>query len=179
MFATAWHVVEPLVNDEGALSLVSADKKLVLNDHTSKMGFARIGPRSSDTAVIFAETTSSPFQESDLLPILPIESMLARGADLGWLGFPGLVEPELCFFHGHVSGFLADPPTYLIDGVAINGVSGGPAFDSRCHLIGLVSAYIPNRIDEHTVLPGLTALVPINVLRYWAETQMGATVKGR
>jgi hypothetical protein len=34
---------------------------------------------------------------------------------------------------------LKAPPVYLVDGVAINGVSGGPVFDDRCHLVGLVS----------------------------------------
>lgn len=101
---------------------------------------------------------------------------MPRGSEVGILGFPGLVEPELCFFKGSVSGFLNQPPTYLIDGVAINGVSGGPAFDSRAHLIGLVSAYIPNRVDESTTLPGLMSLMPISAIRFYLETSMKAHV---
>jgi hypothetical protein len=102
--------------------------------------------------------------------------MMPKGAPIGWMGFPGITEPELCFFHGHVSGYVGDPPTYLIDGVAINGVSGGPAFDNRAHLIGLVSAYIPNRVNPHTTLPGLMAAVPINAIRLFMEANMGATI---
>jgi hypothetical protein len=49
---------------------------------------------------------------------------------------------------------LRKPPVYLVDGVAINGVSGGPVFDDRCHLAGLVSAYLPNRVAPNTTLPG-------------------------
>ena len=47
--------------------------------------------------------------------------------------------------------------SYLIDGVAINGVSGGPVFVSQKglpELIGSVSAYILNRQQGDT-LPGL------------------------
>jgi len=44
----------------------------------------------------------------------------------------------------------------LVDGVAINGVSGGPALSTMggLFLMGVVSAYIPNRATGET-LPGL------------------------
>ncbi|HVO45571.1 MAG TPA: hypothetical protein VMT29_04480, partial [Steroidobacteraceae bacterium] len=50
--------------------------------------------------------------------------------------------------------------TYLVDGVAINGVSGGPAFScavGSVQMIGLVSAYIPNRATGE-VLPGVAVV---------------------
>ena len=87
--------------------------------------------------------------------------MLPRGTAIGWLGYPGLVFPELCFFHGVVSGHLETPPVYLIDGVAINGVSGGPAFDPSGLVVGLVSAYLPNRLHPDTTLPGLMIVTPL------------------
>ena len=46
---------------------------------------------------------------------------------------------------------------YLIDGVAINGVSGGPVFTvfkNMIMIIGVVSAYAPNRATGEA-LPGL------------------------
>jgi hypothetical protein len=50
---------------------------------------------------------------------------------------------------------------YLVDGVAINGVSGGPAFyikDGReIRVMGVVSAYAPNRATGET-LPGLSVV---------------------
>jgi hypothetical protein len=49
------------------------------------------------------------------------------------------------------------PSAYLVDGVAINGVSGGPAFHLGEHfpiIIGVVSAYIANRVTGET-LPGM------------------------
>jgi hypothetical protein len=51
---------------------------------------------------------------------------------------------------------------HLGDGVAINGVSGGPAFamtdgDVDVQMVGVVSAYVPNRLTGET-LPGLAVV---------------------
>jgi hypothetical protein len=47
----------------------------------------------------------------------------------------------------------------LIDGVAINGVSGGPVIlrraDDTVRIIGAITAYMPNRLTSGT-LPGLS-----------------------
>lgn len=150
--------------------------RLFFRVRPTKWASILIGSPKHDTGLIVVKTGNTLYEPSDLLPLPPFDSTLARGADIGWLGFPGLFESELCFFHGHISGYLNDTPTYLVDGVAVNGVSGGPAFDNRAHLIGLVSAYIPNRVDAQTTLPGLMALVPINVIRYWMEHRLRATV---
>ena len=61
---------------------------------------------------------------------------------------------DLCFFTGHVSSWLANEESYLIDGVAINGVSGGPAFSNDPEFCGVVTAYIPNRATGES-LPGV------------------------
>ena len=54
-------------------------------------------------------------------------------------------------------GLMATTP-YLVDGVAINGVSGGPAFFSGAVLSrGRSLAYIPNR-NTGEVLPGLAVV---------------------
>ncbi|MFA5874633.1 MAG: trypsin-like peptidase domain-containing protein [Anaerolineales bacterium] len=176
IFATAWHVVKDMVDSTDDIQLVSADKQKTFSSRTDLISFAALGNSLYDTALIIAKTGDPIVSQSDLLPILPTDSMLARGAEIGWLGFPGVVEPEPCFFHGYISGYLRNPPTYLVDGVAINGVSGGPAIDNRAHLIGLVSAYLPNRLDKTTTLPGMTALIPINAIRYYMEHVLGADV---
>jgi len=111
--------------------------------------------------------------------MLPSNSLLRRGADIAWLGFPGVFEPELCFFHGFISGFKADPPRYLVDGNAMRGVSGGPAFDNRAHLIGLVSAYTcdeqeGDEQEGQPILPGVLLVVPINLIRRYAEAMLEA-----
>jgi hypothetical protein len=176
MFATAWHVVEDLVRSPDDISLVSADKQSSFDSRTDEISFFSLGDAVFDTALIRVKTGKPFLKDTEVLPVFPFESVLSRGADIGWVGFPGIVEPELCFFHGYVSGYLNDPPTYLVDDVAINGVSGGPAFDNRAHLIGLVSAYIPNQVDEHTTLPGLMALMPINAICYFMQHKLGARV---
>lgn len=80
------------------------------------------------------------------------------GVDVGWLGFPALYPASLCFFSGAVSARLEYSRTYLIDGVAIHGVSGGPVFHTshsgEPQIIGCVSAYHANRAAGET-LPGL------------------------
>jgi hypothetical protein len=48
--------------------------------------------------------------------------------------------------------------SYLIDGVAINGVSGGPVFaeilPNTPEIVGTISAYMPNR-QRGDALPGM------------------------
>lgn len=174
--ATAWHVLSSLPQTSDDIRLTSTNKTKVLSSDKNQMVFHPLGESRYDTGLIIVNTGEPLLKESELLPIFPHDSVLARGADVGWLGFPGLAEHELCFFHGFISGYLNDPPTYLVDGVAVHGVSGGPVFDNRAHLIGMVSAYIPNRIDRQTTLPGLLAITPINAIRYWMEQRMEATV---
>lgn len=82
---------------------------------------------------------------------------MKQGVELGWCGFPAVASRDLCFFTGHNSSWLKEEGSYLVDGVAINGVSGGPAFSSDNVLTGLVSAYIPNRSTGES-LPGVCVL---------------------
>jgi hypothetical protein len=176
MLATAWHVIKDAVGTSSALSLISSDGLRMLNSTADKISYMQLGDDAFDTAIIMVESSTPLIDINALLPIMPSESMLARGSEIGWLGFPGIAEPELCFFTGVVSGYLHNPPNYLVDGVAINGVSGGPVFDNRCHLVGMMTAYIPNQIDEKTTLPGLSSVTPINSIRFWAEEILGARV---
>lgn len=92
------------------------------------------------------------------LPLLGDKSFVRTGVRLGWLGYPHLVErgTRCCFFSGSVSDFIDH--RYFVDGVAIHGVSGGPAFcpdkDGNVTIIGSISGYQPNRQDGES-LPGL------------------------
>lgn len=169
MLATAWHVLRDSVGSTSPLTLTSSDSLKEWRSTSDKITYMQLGVEAFDTALIMVESTEPLMNVDGLLPILPFESHMARGAEIGWLGFPGIAESELCFFTGVVSGYLHNPPGYLVDGVAINGVSGGPVFDNRCHLIGMMTAYIPNQIDDRMTLPGLSAVTPINAIRLWAE----------
>ena len=176
MFATAWHVVKDVVQTADPLELIRQDGTPLSKLTTGPVAVYPVGPPECDTALICAPTREPLVDPSALLAI-PLETMLPRGADVGWLGFPGLAYPELCFFRGVVSGYSERPPIYLIDGVAINGVSGGPAFDRTGLLIGLVSAYVPNQLDERRTLPGLMILTPLNMVRLWMQEIFRATVR--
>ena len=96
----------------------------------------------------------------DTLPEVPIEHVPSQiavpsGEEVGWLGFPALVTSDTpCFFSGHMSVYAER--RYFIDGVAIPGVSGGPAFryslhDKKLQILGSVTAY--SRSGQS--LPGL------------------------
>jgi hypothetical protein len=112
-----------------------------------------------DTAGIVFSKGDMPFP-GDVLPLLDEGKLMRAGSAVGWVGFPGLAKSNLCFFSGHISAFVNDPDMYLVDGVAINGVSGGPAFrvdGAAVEIIGVVSAYIPNRATGE-VLPGVAVV---------------------
>lgn len=176
MFATAWHVVEDIAGSDESLYMIAADGKTVCEAKAGCYAIFPLGSEAFDTALVMVRSPEEIVSQSDLLPIFGPESQMPRGTEIGIVGFPGIVGSEFCFFKGMISGYLHDPPTYLVDGVAINGVSGGPAFDNRAQVIGLVSSYIPNQIDANMTLPGLTTLVPIGLVRYWMETKMNARV---
>lgn len=87
------------------------------------------------------------------------DDAVRQGIQIGWCGFPAVAPNDLCFFAGHISAHLKDRRSYLVDGVAINGVSGGPAFvrsnsSYPVDVCGVVTAYIPNRATGET-LPGV------------------------
>jgi len=111
-----------------------------------------------DTAAIVLDRGDLEFPP-DPLPLTPSGMFLRVGSKIGWLGFPAVQHANLCFFAGHVSAWVEDLSAYLVDGVAINGVSGGPAFSlssaGSVSIIGVVSAYVPNRATGET-LPGLS-----------------------
>lgn len=90
---------------------------------------------------------------------------LKVGNEVGWLGFPAIPRADLCFFGGRVSAYLEDEAAYLVDGVAINGVSGGPAFcfPEAPTIMGILSAYVPNRATGQT-LPGLSVVRDVSHL---------------
>jgi hypothetical protein len=80
------------------------------------------------------------------------------GFEVGWLGYPYIEPYVLCFFSGCISARREERKAYLIDGVSINGVSGGPVFYSNeadgVKIVGIVSAYKANRATG-SALPGL------------------------
>jgi hypothetical protein len=171
--ATAAHVVdladyweEPIRIDHvtsGKSVVVRRDQRAVLLDK----------PR--DTAAVLFARGDLPLP-SDPLPLAPKDKYVRVGNEIGWLGFPAIPAANLCFFTGNVSAWLGAQCAYLVDGVAINGVSGGPAFHVlveeekvKVVVMGVVSAYVPNRATGE-VLPGLSVVRDVTQFHELAPT---------
>lgn len=113
--------------------------------------------RVNDSAVVLFDKAELKLPET-LIPLAPIGKPINIGCEVGWLGFPSIEQFTLCFFSGNVSARQDARKAYVLDGVAINGVSGGPVFFSAgeggVHMIGTMTAYQPNRRGGDS-LPGL------------------------
>ena len=118
---------------------------------------------SRESAVLLFDPGDLDLPEN-LLPLIPSDKIMKVGTEIGWVGFPAVEPNTLCFFSGVISAHIRNQTAYLIDGVAINGVSGGPVFtnmgedlgidDEEPRIIGFVTAYMANRTSRET-LPGL------------------------
>jgi Trypsin-like peptidase domain len=104
--------------------------------------------RPNDSAVVLFLKGELQLPESPIA-LLPMNEPCSIGVDVGWLGYPAIEPDSLCFFAGTMSARQATRKAYLVDGVAINGVSGGPVFHcptpDRVQVIGCVTAYHANR----------------------------------
>ena len=127
--------------------------------------------RERDTAAVVFSKDSLKIPDRTL-NLTPEGKVLKVGFEIGWLGYPAVYQQELCFFSGRISRFATGLSGYLVDGVAINGVSGGPAFwngGQRITLIGVVSAYLVNRATGET-LPGLSLVRDVYQFRELSKT---------
>src|SRR5215207_6888607 len=75
-----------------------------------------------DSSSIMVRASELPFEVEPLQLIDPMH-YIRVGVEVAWMGFPSVAYPELCFFRGCVSAFIESRSSYLVDGVAINGVS--------------------------------------------------------
>jgi hypothetical protein len=153
--ATALHVVSYAHEWRQPIKLehYPSATKMFLSDPTQR---AILTDPGTDSAVIIIAPGTLGLPD-DSLPLLPVSTVLAVASEVGWLGFPALAPDTLCFFQGSISARYQDH-SYLIDGVAINGVSGGPVFledQTGVQIVGTISAYFPNRATGDA-LPGLS-----------------------
>lgn len=98
MVITAWHVLENLTGSNGELRLVSVDGSKEFSDMSDIIGYKRLGKAVFDTALIYLETNEPLIEIGDMLPVFPADSILGRGAEVGWLGFPGIAECRIVLF---------------------------------------------------------------------------------
>jgi hypothetical protein len=80
---------------------------------------------AKDSAVIMMPVGKLDLPEQPIT-LRPTDDRLPIGVEVGWLGYPAIQRDTLCFFSGSVSAWQDFRNAYLIDGVAINGISGGP-----------------------------------------------------
>ena len=121
---------------------------------------ARLGKLDAALLIVPAPDLPQP-----AVPMLEKDDSLTVGTEVGWLGFPHLA-PGLCFFSSKISAIHEDE--ILVDGTAINGVSGGPVFCATprgLRIVGSLSAYLPNVVDQRTTLPGLSVINDISAHR--------------
>ncbi len=112
---------------------------------------------ATDSAIVLFVKGDLQFPQVPVT-LLPVDEPCKIGSDVGWLGYPGIEPNTLCFFAGTVSARQAQGHSYLIDGVSIHGISGGPVFHCTApnvvQVIGIVTAYHANRATGEA-LPGL------------------------
>ena len=156
-FATAAHVVDHADDWKEPIKLIHYVTKteLFVTD-ADRVIFL---DRSRDSASIMLFSNFDIGLPPDTLPLMGAKEILPIGEEVGWLGFPSIALSNLCFFTGRISAHLVRYDSYFIDGVAINGVSGGPVIYVQPDIfspkiIGTVTAYMPNKIHGDT-LPGL------------------------
>lgn len=139
------------------------------NPEWLKQGDQEIFPDSKgDSAMILLPHRDLSLPQ-DPIELFPVETALPVGTEVGWIGYPAVFD--LCFFSGRISGSIGDfgsgRHAYLIDVVAISGVSGGPVIVKSerwgTRIIGSISAYYVNRAKGEA-LPGLSVAQDVSHL---------------
>lgn len=155
--ATAAHVINHAHYWEEPIRIIHATSdKSVLLHATERM--ILIHEQTDSAGLLFDKKDLS--LPTEKIKLIPQEERLKAGVEIGWLGFPAIRNAGLSFFSGRISTYVEEDFTYFVDGVAINGVSGGPAFcleNAEFQLIGIVSAYIPN-LATGQILPGVAVV---------------------
>ena len=160
--ATAAHVVRDasmwdlkiIVRHEGVdepCMLVPSPSRVILLDPVLDSAYVS-GPLPRSWNEVLPET---PIRHAPP----PTERQIKLGVEVGWLGYPDIVPGKMCFFSGRISQVAER--RYFIDGVAVPGVSGGPAFlytaavePPGLRFLGSVSAYHAARLGGEAI-PGL------------------------
>lgn len=137
--ATALHVVEYADTWKQPIRLTHhlSSEQLFLKDPEHII----ITDGETDSAVILFQKPAFELP-SELIEFLPLGTPLSIGNEVSWLGFPSIEPSTLCFFSGNISAWQDFRKTYLIDGVAINGVSGGPVLYVKPMVSKLLASFL-------------------------------------
>lgn len=154
VIATAFHVVDYANKWRQPIKISSSGESVFLEYDSRVIPTAP----NKDSALIITRKGLLSLPDT-ALPFIEEGKRLRDGVQIGWCGYPFIAPNNLCFFSGRVSTWLKESESYLVDGVAINGVSGSPAFNvhagSKPRLIGMLTAYIPSKATGES-LPGVS-----------------------
>lgn len=154
--ATAYHVVGHAHEWQQLIRVkhFSTGKEVVLSNDKRAIF---VYPDKDLAFIMFPSIEKGLTLPSDDLSTISHTKRMRVGVEIGWCGFPYIQQDDLCFFNGHISCWIEGEKAYLVDGVAINGVSGGPAIQMNAEVMGVVSAYIPNKATGGN-LPGVCVI---------------------
>ena len=169
-FATAWHVIDDVLSD-GRFVMFRSHDKLAIDVDTEMVTTARLGPPEFDLGLVFFRTVDDLLPLDEMMP-LRLRTIPSLGESLGWYGYPGSLEHEPMFCRGSIACFKTEPHSYLINGVAYPGMSGGAVADQYGWVVGVVSEWWEDGGLPH--IPGMLQAVPSAMIRYVLEDRMGA-----
>lgn len=173
--ATASHVIEPAIQPgwEQPILITQSDGESIHIYPHDRWIVPRLDNGDSAAIVVRKESLIVP----NKLIQLQEEATTPIGSKVGWLGYPSLINASIIqpsFFSGVISNIFPHPLNqYVIDGVSIHGVSGGPVFylsdNCRdCFIIGSISSYHVNRVPVGNNLeswPGLLISHNVSVFK--------------
>jgi hypothetical protein len=145
--AESWKVPLKLIHHQSGSEIFLEDQDRIIEIDSAR-----------DSASILLGRPTGGFLPVEELLMMDSTQFKKAGVEVAWAGYPAIAHPTLCLFTGTIAAFVNHDDSYLIDGVAINGVSGGPVFsaypDGSPEILGTISAYMPNRL-RGDALPGM------------------------
>lgn len=173
IFATAWHVIEDLLEEEEFILFRHADR-LAIKGVTERIMTARLGPPEFDLGFLIMRTADDVLDVNHMMPVRGLKTFPSLGEDLGWYGYPGSLGYDPLFCRGTLACFKTDPHCYLINGVAYPGMSGGGIADQRGWIVGIVSKWWQDPALREA--PGLLQAAPSAMVRHVLEDRLRARV---
>ncbi|MBN2210503.1 MAG: trypsin-like peptidase domain-containing protein [Sedimentisphaerales bacterium] len=172
-FATAWHVINDILDDDHFILFRSHDK-LEIGGDTYRIMTARLGPPSFDLGFLFLRTVDNLLCPKDMMPVRGLKTFPSLGENLGWYGYPGSLEHEPMFCRGTLACFKTNPHCYLINGLAYPGMSGGAVVDQYGWVVGVISEWWQD--GSLPQIPGMLQAAPSAMIRHVLEDRMKASV---
>ncbi len=154
--ATAAHVIEAAQEDRIEVRILHAKSEFEFSlSHEDRIVSI---DNERDCAFLIFERPEDLSVPKKPLPLISEKRHLNIGVQVAWMGFPIVAPGYLCFFSGHISCWVKGKKAYYVDGLGIEGVSGGPTFSiskGKIKIIGIASAYRPEDRDTGERLSGL------------------------